>query len=90
MADSSSNTNGNNANGFANGGGSVNGAPSVVARGDSPAVAELTAPSMRTRRAPTSSDVRQVEGVSLADMALPDEDQTCSPVRRIKLTPEEE
>ena len=90
MADSSSNTNGNNGNGLVNAGGSANGAPFVVARGDSPAVSKLTTPSMPTRRDPTSSDVRQVEGVSLADMALPDEDQPCSPVRRIQFTPEEE
>jgi len=62
-------------------------APSSIVRGNSPAVSELTTPSASTR---SVADVLRVEGVSLADMGLDDEDQTVSPVRRLLLTPAEE
>jgi len=91
MADSSSNSNGgSDANGFADGSRSVTGAPSSVARGDSPAVSELTTASVATKRGHSLSDIRRKEGVTLADMALDDSEQPCSPVRRIQFTPEEE
>lgn len=90
MADNNANGRGSNANGLLDSTGSVSGAPSSVARGDSPAVSELTTPSLPTRNCPSVSDVRRIEHVSLADMALRDEDQPVSPVRRIHFTPEEE
>jgi len=90
MADNNGNGSGSNANGLLDSTGSVSGAPSSVARGDSPAVSELTTQSLPTRNCPSVSDVRRIEYVSLADMALRDEDQPVSPVRRIHFTPEEE
>jgi len=90
MADNNANGRGSNANGLLDSTGSVSGAPSSVARGDSPAVSELTTPSLPTRNRPSVSDARRIEYVSLADKALRDEDQPVSPVRRIHFTPEEE
>ena len=69
---------------------SSNGAPSIVVRGDSPAVSELTTPSATSRRQQSASSVRRIENVTLGDMALDDDDQPCSPVRRLILSPEEE
>mgnify|MGYP007080339027 CR=1 FL=1 len=90
MADSIIDGSGRNANGLLDATGSVAGAPSSVARRDSPAVSELTTPSLPNRNHLSVSDIRRVEYVSLADMALADEDQPVSSVRRIQFTAEEE
>jgi len=52
---------GTGGNGFAG----ANGAQPSVARGESPAVSELTTPSARTRSFLSLSDIRSVEDISL-------------------------
>mgnify|MGYP007080241044 CR=1 FL=1 len=70
--------NGSNGNGFEG----TNGAPFSVARGESPAVSELTTPSARTCSSFSLTDIRRVEDVSVMDIGLADA-EAIFPVRRV-------